>query len=237
MKQLIHLFLLLNIYGPVSAQSFAIINDTDDFVIVRENPNVKSKVRGKLHINEIFSYDASSKAEWVEIYREDSRNTGLEGYIQKSELLPLSLFKSTTSHSITNNSVTVMSGSMTLKLTSKPFNAKNHKLKFENPYPQCKNCILILSKIDNRFLWGTDGGAPKKAVKSLNMTFKGLLVSIPTSAFSDLYEPVLNSIQVFQNKKTIYIQMDNGDGAGGYTVIWVIKNGHYIKRYLDDSHA
>ena len=60
-------------------------------------------------------------------------------------------------------------------------------------------------------------------------------ISIPSAAYTDLFEPGIKSFNIYFDKKgKIYLYMpSSSDGAGFYTVVWVIKNGKYVKRYID----
>ncbi len=50
----------------------------------------------------------------------------------------------------------------------------------------------------------------------------------------NLFNPNLKATSLYLNKKnnSIYIIANNGDGAGAYSVIWVIKNGKFEKRMV-----
>ena len=99
-----------------------------------------------------------------------------------------------------------------------------------------QNTASYLEKIDGKRFWGTDGEIPRTIISSVKLLNKGLPIDIPKNAFQDLYEPSLRTLSIcFDGINTFYVRMDNSDGAGAYTVIWVFKNGKYIGRYIDDS--
>lgn len=234
MKILALFLLALGICSNALAQAFAIINDADGFVNVRKEPNAKSKIRGKVYKGDIFHYDAESKADWIEIYRQDNKNNGLEGYIHKSKLLPLSKLRKITKVDINNNKCVASNDSIRLEITSAKFIAKKHRLKYET----CKDCSYNLHYIDGKPFWGADGGVPRIQIQSVKLSQNGQMINIPQNTYTDLFEPNFETLRFyFGNRNTIYIQMNNSDGAGGYSVIWVIKDGKYLKRYIDDSFA
>ena len=62
-------------------------------------------------------------------------------------------------------------------------------------------------------------------------------IDIPKDAYKDLYEPSLRTLSIFSGAdSTFYVRMDNSDGAGAYTIIWVIKDNKYLGRYIDTSN-
>ena len=75
---------------------------------------------------------------------------------------------------------------------------------------------------------------PKKEYKSIEVKIRGKQVSIPQSAYSDLYQPNLytdlNFVYYDKDNDILYIVALNGDGAGAYTVCWQIEKGVYKGR-------
>jgi hypothetical protein len=152
----------------------------------------------------------------------------LEGYIYKNRVSFIPSWKEIKNIDPTNGIGIFKAGDLNLSVRRSTFNPKNHKLSF----------ILgkELVKIDAEPFWGTDGERPQKVTSSVTITQKGNEINIPSIAFSDLYEPNLRSISLsFSSENTTYIKMDNSDGAGGYSVIWIIKGTDYVGRYIDNS--
>jgi hypothetical protein len=223
MKPVLLLFTLLTISFAVRAQSFAIIDDKDGYVNVRKAPNGKSPVIGKLLKDDIFNCLDNGQFGWINIY---NQATGVEGFVHKDRIFPLSKFRKWSKNSKDGISVSV---------TAKPFKMKGHKLDYNK---DCKNCGAVLETIDGKYVWGADGEIPKKVIASLTIIQNNLPILIPKSAFNDLYEPNISTLQVFIGKdNTLYIQLNNSDGAGCYSVMWVVKNNKYFKRYLDNYFA
>lgn len=109
------------------------------------------------------------------------------------------------------------------------FNSKKHKLTGKPG---------SISSIDGKPFWGTDGPIPKQIITSVKIIISGKSILIPINAYNDLYEPNLSTLQIYIGKdNTIYVEMDNSDGAGAYSIIWIIKNNQYFKRYIDNSDA
>lgn len=96
----------------------------------------------------------------------------------------------------------------------------------------------MLTKIDGKFFWGTDGEIPTIATASVKVFLNGASISIPENAYDDLYEPRTDTISLVKLPDgVVYIKMFNSDGAGAYAVIWIFKDGKYYGRYIDDSEA
>jgi len=145
-----------------------------------------------------------------------------------------------TSH--TNSSMTLNNNDLTIKIEIDTFIAINHKLK----YSKTDNNVLIM--IDGRIFWGTDGGIPRKIIKSVMCQIGNKKIAIPFKDFCDLYEPNIMShpnyykkmeyhckVYLSKDKKRIYIYMMNGDGAGSYEVTWIIQNKKYKRRVIDQN--
>ncbi|MFI5140001.1 MAG: SH3 domain-containing protein [Sphingobacteriales bacterium] len=235
MKILTALIFFTGVYFLANAQSFAIINDKDGFVNIRKDKSINSPVIGKLNNDDIFQYDPDEKSDWIKIYAQHLGNEDghyIEGYIHKSRVFPLSNLKSVKNiRSFKDSCVAIDDGLMVI-IKSKLFNPKKHKLTY---YPSNSN---ILTKIDGLHIWGTDGGMPKQKISEIKIIKNGKSIVIPEDAFNNLYEPNLSTLQIYIGKaNTIYIEMDNSDGAGGYSIIWIIKNDKFYKKHIDNLDA
>lgn len=214
-----------------SAQSYAIINDSDGYVNVRQSPSINAQVMGKLDDGTILvmdDEDPSIKSDWVKM--DITLGAGIAGgYVHKSRILLMLSMKKILNVKYGDNFCTAKNDSISIKINSAKFVANNHIIKgTPNRY----------EKIDGKHIWGTDGMLPKRAIASVSIKIHGQLVAIPKSVFKDLYEPNFRTFSVyFGPGNTLYLELYNGDGAGGYTVIWVIKNNKFEKRYLDMSFA
>lgn len=62
---------------------------------------------------------------------------------------------------------------------------------------------------------------------------------IPPAAWDNLYDPTLGTCNIFIDTRTgfMYVYLMSGrSAAGGYEVVWVFKNGRYLKRYVDQPN-
>lgn len=116
-------------------------------------------------------------------------------------------------------------------ITTSTFNKSEHKLKYVDKY---------IVKIDNKPFWGTDGGLPNEIIKSVQIIIGTDTISIPKSKLNDLYNPSLCSVNnrchafiyISNDRKRLYIDMMNSDGAGAYEVTWIIQDKKYLRRVI-----
>ena len=208
---------------------YAVIKDTDGFVNIRKAPNNNAPIIGKIKKYEVFMCDRTQTNWWKVLYtRYDnhSKSIWLEGYIYKNRVSLLSHWK--TINKKDSTSIIVKEAS---------FEPNKHSLSFstDNSDKKASNDLI---KIDGKVFWGTDGEIPKEVISHVEVTIKGTKVILPKNAFDDLYEPSLGNISICHGpENTLYIKMDdNSDGAGAYTIVWVIKDNKYYGRYIDDSN-
>jgi hypothetical protein len=126
-----------------------------------------------------------------------------------------------------SSSITFSYKDLTIKIEIDTFIAINHKLK----YSKLDDNFLI--EIDGKPFWGTDGGIPRKIIKSVICKFGNKKISIPLKEYADLFEPNLNGeVYISKDKKRIYIYMMNSDAAGSYEVTWIIQDNKYMRRVI-----
>ncbi|GJH40990.1 hypothetical protein RCZ04_15400 [Capnocytophaga sp. HP1101] len=123
---------------------------------------------------------------------------------------------------------------VSITLTSQDFDKNKHTITYVKGQG--------ITKIDGKTFQGTDGNMPKREYKSIEVVVNGKRVTIPKSAYSDLYNPNLdvadsdyytyNSVYYDKETDTIYIVASNGDGAGGYAVCWQIEKAVYKGRKI-----
>jgi hypothetical protein len=236
MKRLIIFLIFTCFCFAAKAQAYAIISDKDGFVNIRKEKSANAPIVARIYNDSIFNIgdeDNDGESDWIKIYMEG----GTEGYVYKSRILALSKLKFLKNIKIYKDSCVAINDSLAVTIKSKTFNSKFHKLTYSKAIPD-KNIREELLKIDGHRIWGTDGDLPKTKVVCLKAVKNGIPITIPDMAFNDLYEPNFKSIHVYIGKNdTFYIEMDNSDGAGAYSIIWIIKNNHYLKRYIDNIDA
>jgi len=199
---------------------YAVINDSDGFTNVHTSANVNSPITGKIYTYHVFTCEVNKTNWWKVLYiaRDNSgKSNWIEGYIYKTKV--------------------------SLLLDWKTINGKTEKIKVRvntSSYLRTKHKFLKIDNdtylIDGKRFWGTDGEIPKTGISSVQISTDNIPIILPENAYDDLYEPGLETLTyTYGPGNTIYIRMDNSDGAGGYTIIWIIKHNKYYARYIDDS--
>jgi hypothetical protein len=206
---------------------YAVVKDTDGYVNVRQGSSVNAQIVGKIYNYSVFSCGVNKSNWWkVVLVQTDGQNKSywVEGYVHKSRVLILSNWRAPGKKD-----------SLSVIVKQVLFEPQKHQLFYSKENPK-ENIRSELIKIDGKFFWGTDGEIPKEVISYLGVSIKGTQISIPKNAFDDLYEPHLKNVSVCHGPdNTIYINMSNSDGAGAFTIIWIIKDNKYYGRYIDDS--
>ena len=224
--KLLLLFLLISSYTFAQVNEnyfFAVINDKDGYVNVRKEANIHSKVIKKLDNNTlifVFVYDKAHDGNWI--------HPDNEGYIYNDRVKWIEELPKVAKGVEKKNAIHFSGKDIRVTLTSQKFDKSKHSFVY---YKESHHSI---EKIDGKLFWGTDGNMPKREYKSIEVKIRGKQVSIPQSAYNDLYESYLytefNSVHYDKDNDILYIVANNGDGAGAYMVCWQIEKGVYKGR-------
>ena len=237
MKHLLILFLLLttNAFAQGPFGDYAVVKDKDGYVNIRAKESVKSKIVGTLPNNTLVyglfdtTHDETGEEiffNWIAVDK---------GYVHKSRLKMIGEFPSIGKgkEKETENSITIAGKGISVTLTRQPFDKTKHKItKKKHKYYE----ELI---IDGKSAQGTDTSfIPEDHYKSIIVTINGKNVSIPKSAYDDLYEVAMytdnNAVYYDKEEDTIYIIAHNGSGAFSYEVCWQIVKGEYKTRIIGE---
>jgi len=151
--------------------SYGVINDKDGFVNVRKEKNAHSPIVGKIFNESIFGYAIDDKSNWAKIYKQDEKKpVYLEGYIDRNRIKPFTAFKKLNRPKVYHDSCTIKNDTLSIIIKASIFISRQHKLSYEKP--GCKNCVTVLTKIDNKRIWGTDGELPRKIYLIFNINAK-----------------------------------------------------------------
>ena len=226
MRKLIVPFLLFCqfvVAQVIEGGAFAVINDKDGYVNVRKEKSVHSKVLKKLDNNTlifVLEYDKAYYGNWI--YADN------EGYIYNDRVKWIHNFPQIAKGIAKGNTIVFEGKEIQVVLSTEKFDKSKHSFKYHKEYRD------VIEKIDGKLFWGTDGNMPKREYKSIEVKIRGKQVSIPQSAYSDLYQPNLytdlNFVYYDKDSDTLYIVANNGDGAGAYMVCWQIEKGVYKGR-------
>ena len=229
MKHLLILFFLLttNAFAQGPFGDYAIVKDKDGYVNIRAKENVKSKIVGTLPNNTLvyeFLDEEFNPSNWVHI---DS------GYVHKSRLKKIYEFPSIGKgkEKETENSITIAEKGISVTISTQKFDKTKHKItKKKHKYYE----ELI---IDGKRAQGADF-IPENHYKSIVVNINGKNVSIPKSAYDDLYEvwvyPYNNEVYYDKEDDVLYIFVRCGDGANAYKVCWQIVKGEYKTRIIGE---
>lgn len=224
MKQfLIFIFL---VFTSICFGQFAIVDDKDNSLNIRENETTNSKIVDKL-TNGHLIYCFESKGNWSDI-NYNKNNKERSGYIYKNRYKVISNFPSFKISKKSENSITLKKDTIQVIIIQSNFDKTKHKFKYVKDYP------TQIELIDNKQYWGMDGGMPKTQFDKIIIKVGQKTINIPKSALIGLYESSIFSAEVNYDKTTdtFYIQTSNSDGAGSYSVIWKIEKGIYKDRLI-----
>ena len=226
MRKLVVPFLLFCqfvVAQAIEGGAFAVINDKDGYVNVRKEKSVHSKVLKKLDNNTlifVLEYDKAYYGNWI--YADN------EGYIYNDRVKWIEKLPKIAKGITKGNTIVFEGKEIQVTLSTEKFDKSKHSFKYHKEYRD------IIEKIDGKLFWGTDGNMPKREYKSIEVKIRGKQVSIPQSAYNDLYESYLytefNSVHYDKDNDILYIVANNGDGAGAYMVCWQIEKGVYKGR-------
>lgn len=226
MRKLVVPFLLFCqfvVAQAIEGGAFAVINDKDGYVNVRKEKSVHSKVLKKLDNNTlifVLEYDKAQEGNWI--YADN------EGYIYNDRVKWIEKLPKIAKGIARGNTIVFEGKEIQVVLSTEKFDKSKHSFKYHKEYRD------VIEKIDGKLFWGTDGNMPKREYKSIEVKIRGKQVSIPQSAYNDLYESYLytefNSVHYDKDNDILYIVANNGDGAGAYMVCWQIEKGVYKGR-------
>jgi Bacterial SH3 domain len=227
MKKILALLILIftqNLFAQnTEGYGFAIIDDKDGFTNVREEPNVKSKIIGKIKEGELFFCFSNEKhKDWFAV--DIKNNNKLSGYVHKSRIKFVEELPKLNKRKSIKDTIYLRNDSITLKMVIGDFITTKHKLTKSN---------TVITKIDGKRPMGVDGGLPKTELKSIQLRIGDEVIDVPKSELNDLYQISFVSTDVYLGQNgDIYFTMANGDGAGGYLVAFAFKNKKFISRYV-----
>jgi len=228
------LILLILVFQNTFGQ-FGVINDKDGIVNVRKSPQISNNIIDTLHNGQIVFYYEEPKGDWYGIDYEDGKYAN-SGYMHKSRLKFITEFESVPLKNRAENKVIFQKDSLKITMTKVPFIINKNKLLYGEG-----NQSSFLKKINDKEYWGSDGGIPTTQYGQISIEWGEKRFALPKESVEDLFEPNFEDkyTSVFFDFKsnTIYIIANNSDGAGGYSVLWIIENGKFKRRYLSNAYA
>ena len=211
----------LSLYGQ-----FGIISDKDGSVNVRNSPSISKNIIDTLENGEIV-FCLEEENEWLPIdYDFEKQNKS--GYISKSRIKYIDKLESVKEVNLTESSISFKSDDFEINITKIKFNSTSNNLEYYIGN-KSKNEATYLKLINGKKIWGTDGNIPKMQYGEIVVKFGKDKIQLP---IENLYEPNIEytNLHIDAKNKILYLNAINGDGAGGYTVLWIIENGKFKQR-------
>lgn len=206
---------------------FAIINDKDGYTNIRDE---SKKIIGKLYDNEVFVLSQIDEPidEYIPIVWGIGSDQERNGYMHKSRiklLYQLPLLKRT----ISNNSATFENDNVKVKINIGTLDLTNKGVTLhpEYGYP---------TKINECEVFGTDCVSlddcyRNTEIKYIKYSIKGIPYQFDLKDIAGYLFPSLeNTFVSISDNGTIYISMNNGDGAGSYCILWILQEGKITKK-------
>lgn len=200
---------------------FAVIHDNDGSANVRKTPEIKDNSIEKLN-NGAIVYHFGSENNWTSIYYQKNGKE-LEGYVYNDRLKRIAKYTKIKKKSDAENNLILSGKGITVSITTKKFDKSQHTFTYGNK---------VIKEIDNKQPYGSDGDMPKTEYQSIKVEFGDTVLLLPKEALQNLFEPNLDYTEVNYDEENdiLYIQSLNSDGAGGYSVLWVIEHKKYKQR-------
>ncbi|MGG5208312.1 hypothetical protein ACQWU4_05140 [Chryseobacterium sp. MIQD13] len=216
-----------------SFSQFAKIVDKDGYVNMRKNADLKSSIVGKINSEEIiyiFNVDETNK-DWVNADYTNKNGELLSGYIHSSRIRFLESYESVPQTAVSENKTVFNSKNIKIIIESEPFNYKENKKFFSSTD---YNGQKIEDKFKGQHIWGTDGTIPQTHYKLISIKMNGKTLQIPLKEVENLFNINTEFATCYYDPKneTLYINMVNSDGAGGYAVLFKIVKGEYKGKTL-----
>ncbi len=227
---------LLSIFGHafLASGQFAVIRDPDGFTNVRAGDSIKARVVGRPHDGEVVVTTFTQNG-WTKVFYDPEKSYGghpFEGFMHEDHLQSIENLPHIQDSDIKlkNGRLTLQNDSVSAQISTAPFRPKQHVLR--------KDAHGNVQTIDGKFAWGSGDSVPAQQVTGLTLTIRGQAVDIPASAWNDLYEPTLETSNVYFDTRTacLYIEMPANGGnsaSGAYAIVWVFKSGKYLTRYFN----
>lgn len=216
---------MLLAFGCFTAQAqtqIAIIQDPDGYTNIRSEPGLEFDIIGKVHEGEYFWVEESEE-KWLGISC-PCEGDYIEGYIHRSRVQMLTIPDGSEVREA--NRWKWKNAELQVEILTEDFLLDQHQIE--------RSPEGFVKKIDGESPLGVDGGLPREQVKSVSITFEdGEFLELPKAAIQGMFEPSFHGVSVFVRlPEIVLVIMRNSDGAGGYTVIWEIKNRQYVSQEI-----
>ncbi|QQD14024.1 hypothetical protein [Sphingobacterium sp. UDSM-2020] len=232
MNQKYLLTLLLLTLSHFTYAQFAKIIDKDGYVNVRKQATITSDIVSKINTEEIvYAFPDEKLRDWVIVDYTDRQNENITGYVHQSRIKLIESYEKIPIKSFNDSIAKFISKDVSVEIKSEKFDYKKNKRYFSSTKYED---YIVEDKFIGQQVWGTDGTVPASHYTSITATIKGRIIQIPKKEIENLFN-VNNEFAgcYYDNlNDTLYITTLNGDGAGGYVVLFKIEKGIYKARVV-----
>jgi hypothetical protein len=202
-------------------ESLRIVEDADGHSNLRAGASLKAAVTGKVLSGGPVFVDPDPENGFHMVFVDKEDGTA-DRYLHASRLKPVKGWKAIGPE---GSSGVLKHAGFEAKVNDPAFVAADHRVTRD-----ANGMVLI----DGKLPWGQDGGEPSRLLK-LDLTIAGKPVALPAEATENLYEPNLETLVLLtpgDPAERAILMMANGDGAGGYYVVWAFEKGVYRGRAI-----
>jgi hypothetical protein len=225
------LFAIASILFAHSTQAqFAITKDADGFVYVRSSAEVKQNIVDTLpNYFVVWCFELSGNWYSIDYEKHGEFKTG---YVYQNRVKLLSKFDTIHFFKKEPHKLVLQKDSLRVLVQTEKFKRKENKLQY---FKEDGNAYIEF--INGKKYWGKDGGLPTSQYKTIVVQNGATKYSLPKKAVENLFEPNLDFMACYADRKNdlLYITSSNGDAAGSYEVVWILKKGKYQKRFVTIS--
>lgn len=223
------LFFTLLLFSSTIKAQFAIVDDPDGFVYVRSGAGKNFPVIDTLKNRDLI-YQYEDESSWMNIDYQlsaDKAKTFKSGFVHSSRLKLVESFTEIPRTQINDSLIQFKWDTCQLIIKEKYFNPRKHRFS----YFKLEGQDSVISKIDGLDPWGTDGDMPKTQYGKCQLSLGKKLLDLPVKT---LYNPNLHltNLYIDRTSNTLYLSAFNSDGAGGYVVLWELRNGTFYQQFI-----
>lgn len=221
MRKYLFLLTFLSVIS-LQAQDFFIVSDEDGYLNVRNNDN--NVIDRLSNGSPVFVLNPMNEEMWWEV-EYSKAGVLFTGKVHQSRLKNIDSFEDIPVANVGNNRVLMQSNVVRINIEDARFEKAGHTFQYREGF---------LTHIDHSKIWGTDGNIPLKEYSAFEILINNRKIILPEKAFKYLYEPNLDYTKAYYDGKTdtLYITALNSDGAGGYVVLWLFRNGIFEDRLV-----
>ena len=215
------------------AEGFGIIDDPDGWVNVRKAATTRSEVVARIDSGDMVWLSEEAANDWVKVvYLKGKEKVETVGFIHGSRIKRLDAMVEIPAVSTDKKRIEFSRGSIKVQVQSREFDPDQHT--FTRGDESGNGDWIRL--IDGKPFWGTDGGVPTTAFRSITASLGKTVMTVPEEAFRDLFEPYLDEewMYVLADPETdaFYLVSENSDGAGAYMAVFRFEKGKYAGRVV-----